>query len=257
MMRAMCFFYLKEPLRAISLGAKRTHEKPPGEIGILRSRWKRILLWGTALVATQMGNFSLGPVAAVEPTGLRDVKPPVSMPSEFSIIHILLLALMVLGIGGGLFWFFRRRGMTKVKELPVPRLSPWELAIKRLEELRAENLPSAGNVKEYYSQLSDIIRHYLEDRFSIKAPDMTTEEFLSHLRNSSVLNGKQKESLKNFLTCCDMAKFARYLSSPQQMDESWEFAERLVSETRPEVSVLIPGTFPKDIYEIKPQETKS
>ena len=87
--------------------------------------------------------------------------------------------------------------------------------------------------KEYYSQLANILRHYLESRFAVKAPEMTTEEFIARLRNDAMLTGEQKELLRRFLQCADMVKFARFASSVSERKSAWEFVQRFIEQTRP------------------------
>jgi hypothetical protein len=99
------------------------------------------------------------------------------------------------------------------------------------------DLPGKGQVKEYYTRLSDIVRHYLENRFSYRAPEMTTEEFLSFVRGSSRLAGKHKELLADFLSKCDMVKFAKYGPTPIEILDSFKAAESLVEQTKEEEKV--------------------
>jgi len=162
---------------------------------------------------------------------IRDVKPPSALPLNWVAIVLALLALVLLG---GVFWFWQRQRFAREKTPPPVILPPpWETARRKLKELFAENLPGKGQIKEYYSRLSDIVRQYMEDRFDLRAPEMTTEEFLFSLRTSSQLNPAQKEALKDFLTCCDMVKFAKYPSHAQEMVHSFVLAERLIDETSP------------------------
>jgi hypothetical protein len=67
----------------------------------------------------------------------------------------------------------------------------------------------------------------------LKAPEMTTEEFLSFLRNSDKLQTGHKELLRQFLNHCDMVKFARYAPAQNEIDESFRSAKRLIDESRP------------------------
>ncbi|MFC1480537.1 hypothetical protein ACFL5Y_03735 [Candidatus Omnitrophota bacterium] len=94
------------------------------------------------------------------------------------------------------------------------------------------DLPGQGRIKEYYVRLSDIVRHYLEDRFSFRAPEMTTEEFMERVKNSSEMLKKHKELLGDFLSHCDMVKFAKYGPTSLEMLDSFQSAERLVDQTR-------------------------
>ena len=67
----------------------------------------------------------------------------------------------------------------------------------------------------------------------VKAPEMTTDEFLVHVKTLSVLNDAQKEFLKEFLIASDMVKFARYGSTAIEMTNALNAAKRLVQETTP------------------------
>lgn len=119
----------------------------------------------------------------------------------------------------------------KPSETVIPPRPPWEIAYESLKKLAEENLVSQGMIKEFYIRLSNIVRYYIENRFSVKAPDMTTEEFLFSLKGADWLSASQKEALKGFLNCCDMVKFAKYASHDQEIQESFALAKRLVDET--------------------------
>lgn len=161
---------------------------------------------------------------------MRDAKPPVDIPFHFASILAILLALL----GGGLLWFFfhwwRHRG-SKARNQPLAK-DPWQKACEQLEALIHSDLLAKGNMKEYYLRLSGIIRRYFEEQFSIKAPEMTTEEFLIHLKGSADLTAQQKDVLKEFLTSCDIVKFARYAPGTDEVERSTQLARRLIDETK-------------------------
>ncbi|MFC1548750.1 hypothetical protein ACFL5E_02180 [Candidatus Omnitrophota bacterium] len=159
---------------------------------------------------------------------IRDLKGlvfPRGMLPKWLIILILVLALVVL-------WILRKKKKLAVEEGKPQPQSPYEIACEELRRLKAMDLPAKGQIKEYYTQLSDIIRHYLESRFSYRAPEMTTEEFLDFIKGSSELESAHKEILKDFLSGCDMVKFAKYGPTPIEMLDSFSAAERLVEQTR-------------------------
>jgi len=144
---------------------------------------------------------------------------------------ILIVAGVLLLLAAGLWYWKRKYSSRPPRPAPVVLPPPWTIAREKLKSLMAEDLPAKGLIKEYYSRLSDIVRQYMEDRFNLRAPEMTTEEFLFSLRSSSQLNTVQKEALKDFLTCCDMVKFAKYSSHAQEMAQSFVLAEKLIDET--------------------------
>lgn len=167
---------------------------------------------------------------AQELEGLRAIKPPVALPSHLALLWILAGLLIAGVLAYFLFRSFRARGPRSCAAVALPA---YLIALQRLEDLRAQNLPATGRVKEYYSILSDIVRHYLEDFLLLRAPEMTTEEFLYSLRSSADLTTAQKDSLKDFLGSCDLVKFAKYRSNISEMEHSFDLAQKLVQETMP------------------------
>ena len=174
--------------------------------------------------------FFLGNCLSVYAEDLRDIKPPIDLPTDYFFWLVILVILIFVGI---VFWvrFLILRSRQPKKILATMKL-PWEIALERLNALQQENLPQKGQIKEYYSHLSDIVRRYMEDRFHIRAPEMTTQEFLWSLNNARELTDTQKNLLKNFLNSCDLVKFAKYGPTLNEMDESFRFAVNLVEETK-------------------------
>jgi hypothetical protein len=145
--------------------------------------------------------------------------------------RILLLFLVILGAGVlvWMLWYKRKKEVgPKADEIKPPHVIAYE-ELKRLKEM---NLPEKGQVKEYYTRLSDIVRHYIENRFSYRAPEMTTEEFMETVKKAPELEKDEKKLLKDFLSSCDMVKFAKYGPTPIEILDSFRLAERLVDQTR-------------------------
>ncbi len=113
----------------------------------------------------------------------------------------------------------------------VTPLSPKEIAYESLKSLNAENLPAQGRIKEYYIRLSGIVRRYIEDQFNVRAPEMTTAEFLLSLKMVRWLSAGSRDALEEFLKCCDMVKFAKHASTHQEMEQSFVLVKRLIDET--------------------------
>ena len=162
-------------------------------------------------------------------TDIRDIRGPVEFPA--GPFFYILLAILVLALIAALTMFLLRRRKKASKKAPPPKL-PHEIAYEELESLRKKGLIESGRVKEYYFELSLIARRYLENRFDLRAPEMTTEEFLGKLKDSDALSREHKNLLKDFLSHCDMVKFAKYGPSREEMTLSFDSARRLVDETR-------------------------
>jgi len=161
---------------------------------------------------------------------IKDVKPPVNLPDLWWLLWILLGLIVIAGI---VFFLLRYKKSPQEPILPkVPEIPAWESAYQQLEALRQENLPDKRMFKEYFTRVADIARHYMENRFNIHAPHMTTEEFLYYLGISGHLNETQKSSLKDFLNSCDMVKFAKYDPTIKEALNNFDLAKRLVDDTR-------------------------
>ena len=161
---------------------------------------------------------------------IRDVRPPVDFPPNYTFLFLCLGVL----IAAGLFHLYKYWSLHTRKKGAAPAiiLSPWDAAFQRLNELRRKDLPGLGKTKEYFSELSFITRLYIEERFNIRAPDMTTEEFLLSLKRSPQLNERQKDLLKDFLNSCDMVKFAKYGPTESEIENSFQFVKKFIDETK-------------------------
>lgn len=163
---------------------------------------------------------------------IRDIRPPVYFSAEYSFFVILAIIILVFATLIFLVVFISKK-LRKRKEEPSGFKKPaYQLAYEALEKLKAKNLVGKGDIKEYYFELSNIVRHYIENRFKIKAPEMTTEEFLVTLGDSDVLANSHKELLKHFLSLCDIVKFAKYGPTPEEIENSFNAAKKLVDETK-------------------------
>ncbi len=164
---------------------------------------------------------------------IHDIKGPLSFPPNYGLWIMLAIVLVVGGIGA--FVWAKKKGFFGKKESSGGKnlLSPHELAFQRLDRLQQKDLISKGLIKEYYSELSDIVRHYIEHRFSLRAPEMTTEEFLSQLQWKDVFGKEEKDLLKEFLFSCDMVKFAKYGPSREEIQNSMELAKAFIRKTVP------------------------
>lgn len=164
-----------------------------------------------------------------EQADIKDIKDPVGFP-DMTSLYILLGTAGALAIAAATFFLLRR---TKKSRVVISLSRPaHEIAYEALIELERRNYPKSGRIKDYYTALSDIVRKYLENRFLLRAPEMTTEEFLHSIRDSRDLNAEQKGLLMEFLSQCDMVKFARYNPETAEMEKSHASARRLIDQTK-------------------------
>ena len=142
---------------------------------------------------------------------------------EISWLIVSSILIILLIIAGALIYIFRKR--------PAPVKLPHETALEELEAARV-NFIKNSDVKEYYAGVSDCVRRYIERLFRVRAPEMTTEEFLGSLRESTVLSLDQKDLLKAFLSACDLVKFAKYTPARTEMESVFTAAKKFIEETK-------------------------
>ena len=168
-----------------------------------------------------------------QPTDIRDVKPPEDVPFNWQPYLIGgAISFALIGLGLALYYFLKRFR----REAIVPPRPAHEVALESLSQLQAKQLPHAGQFEAYYVALSAIVRIYLEDGLNIRAPEMTTEEFLSAVTRDTRLTPDQQRLLGQFLSQADLVKFARHVPSLDDSDAAYEAARRFVDETRPRPS---------------------
>ena len=99
-----------------------------------------------------------------------------------------------------------------------------------LEALQQKKLWEQDRTKDYYIELTDILRSYIEERYGIPALEQTTDELLAGLRLSSMPTAP-REQLAQLLRLADMVKFAKWKALPTENEQVMASAIRLVQET--------------------------
>jgi BatD DUF11 like domain len=163
---------------------------------------------------------------------LHDIEPPVALPFKVAFW------VWIVGAGGGLFIigiaaFFiiwKRRGVATIHAQLY--LSPHEQAYQELEALSVQNLIEKGEIKRFYQAISGILRRYIENRFGINAPELTTEEFLEALKTNTTFPLAYQNLLKIFLTHCDLVKFAAHHPTSEDIQNTLDSCKRFIEETK-------------------------
>jgi hypothetical protein len=163
---------------------------------------------------------------------VRDIKGPVAVPRDYRpLLWIGAALLAVAALGGLLYRLLNRRGQAP---LIIPRPAH-EVALEALAKLQAARLIEDGRHEEFYVRLSDIVRTYLEVRFRLRAPEMTTEEFLQAAQRDPQLAPPQRSLLSTFLSEADLVKFARYVPESSDAERAYRAAGEFIRSTAPEV----------------------
>ena len=119
---------------------------------------------------------------------------------------------------------------------PMRKIPPHETALEALKRLREKRLIERGLIREFYFEISNIMRHYIEGRFSISAPEQTTEEFLVTMTQDGHFDANKQDLLRSFLEHCDLVKFARYAPETGEVRGTFEVTEDFIRQTKQEES---------------------
>ena len=166
------------------------------------------------------------PPAAREPvTGGMEVDPKKDLPplSWRLVGWVGLAALAVLSVLAALVWLVR----FVARSIKEHRMSPIERAWVELDRLLKKGLPGRGRYKDFYVELTMVVRRYIQRKYGIKAPHLTTEEFLREIavgvsRESGL--AINTESLRRFLENADLVKFAGVEATPEMADSATDSA---------------------------------
>jgi hypothetical protein len=157
------------------------------------------------------------------PIDIRDIQPPVPISSLWDWLPWALAAVVTLLLIYALF----RSSQRKPQPPPPLAIPPHVRARNRLRQA----LDLISQPKPFCILISDTLRLYLEERFHWRAPERTTEEFLTELQTSTILDPDQQGSLSQFLTRCDLVKFARHTPTESELRELLDVALLLVEQT--------------------------
>ncbi len=162
--------------------------------------------------------------------GLFDVRPPQEVAVRtWRLLYALGAMLLVGGLAYALMRYLNRpKPAELVAAKPKEPLHTRTLAA--LDKLRGANLPGQGRVQEFYFRLSEILRAYLGERYAFEAMESTSYELMESLRTLHT-PGLPVEQLKDFCLQSDLAKFARFQSTPDDCKASLEFGYQLVYAT--------------------------
>ena len=168
---------------------------------------------------------------------IRDIAPIERVPYTFwELFRWVLLAWAVAAVGIVVWWLVdrkKRHGSIFVHQEPVDTRNPHERASEDLETLREKRLWQAGKLKEYHTELTDIVRRFIEESTSIRATEMTSEECV----NALLSQGVNIEPLRSMFTTADLGKFAKSEPLPHEHEASLkaavEFVDSLWEQVKP------------------------
>jgi hypothetical protein len=156
----------------------------------------------------------------------------------WGFLRWVLLALAVAGVGVGGYYLITylqsRIGKRNEDAVAAEPLRPAEeVALEKLDAIREQKIWQSGQVKEYHTQLTDVVREYIARRFEVNSAEQTSDETLRAMR--PILSDKKDlyEQLRKMLTLADLVKFAKWTTTPDENELSLRSAYTFVKETTP------------------------
>ncbi|KAA3604949.1 MAG: hypothetical protein DWQ01_20305 [Planctomycetota bacterium] len=158
---------------------------------------------------------------------LRPATPPAELEAPPNLwLPWLAVALPFVGI---LLWLARRWLRSRALEAQPPGLSPRETALQALDHLVAQKLPDQGQTKEFYVQLTFIVRRFIEALTGVRAPEQTTEEFLRAIHHHPAFGPAEQMELARFLEAADLVKYGAAQADVQALTDSLDISRQFLT----------------------------
>jgi hypothetical protein len=188
------------------------------------------LLVNVATVATDTTKIKKYPI--------KSIKKEPYVFDDFKIYIYLLIAALII-IGFWIYYFVIRKRKIDEDEPTYKALPPYEEAIYKLNELDEKLLWQNNKVKEYYSELTDIVRGYIERELKVPALEKTSDEIIDMLKDfhdASAINTNKTtiQKLKDLLREADLVKFAKSKPLAPEIEEDRKDAEEVLHNLKPQ-----------------------
>ncbi len=165
-----------------------------------------------------------------DPKGdIKDIKPPLNAPWKFEDFLPYLIALLISALAAAAYYYYRKwkkrreEGIVPMK----PSIPPGQTALAALRVLEDKHLWQQGKVKQYYSEVTEIVRRFIEDQYGVLALESTSDEILAQLLKLPEAQALLKE-FRSFFTTADLVKFAKYGPAPEEHEYELRWAYEIV-----------------------------
>ena len=168
---------------------------------------------------------------------ITDIKGVYKAPIWWwGIFRWVLLAVLLAGVGVAgyyLITYLQRRKLEEAgNEVVTEPLRPAEeVALEKLDAIKEKKIWQQGQVKEYYTQLTDVVREYIARRFEVSSVEQTSDETLRDIRPLLSERKDLYDQLRKMLTLADLVKFAKWSTTPDENELSLRNAYTFVKET--------------------------
>ena len=166
-------------------------------------------------------------------TDIKDIeKAPIWWWGIFRWV-LLAIVLLLLAVGGWYLWRWYQKNRKPEEEPIDPELlrPADEVALEKLDEIKAQKIWKDGKVKEYQTELTDVVREYISRRFDVQSTEKTSDETLRAMK--PLIEKDLFSKLSKMLQLADLVKFAKWHTTPDENEMALTTAYEFVQETRP------------------------
>ena len=182
----------------------------------------------------------------------KDLKPPLSLPftlAEIAVYLVMVLLVVALSYFGYRYWKKRKQQVTGEVYVPPPRPAH-TIALEELAILKEKRLWQQGFIKQYYSEVSEVTRRYIENRFRLMALEQTTDEIMTGLKRLRVNPGVGSK-IETLLQLSDLVKFAKYQPGPSEHEAILTMAFDIVDATKQVEAKPVQQAVPKETADVE------
>lgn len=176
------------------------------------------------------------PVDTLHPDQFFGPKPIQEVSITWGDIDTLVYSLLIMLALAGVSVFFvirYRDNKPIIKIIKIePKLPPHQMAMKKIDEIKSDKAKLRNDPKAYYTELTDVIRTYIKDRFNFNALEMTSTEIIEHLMQ--VKDQQSIAELKSLFETADLVKFAKHAPLMNENDMNLVNAVDFINETKEE-----------------------
>jgi hypothetical protein len=188
-------------------------------------------------VNTQPLKLTVATVIVDTTKAAYDIKQPLAISYTFWdwlrdnwvwVVSVLAVALIIAGI---IYYLKKRPKKVTVVEPPAPIVPPHIIALQKLTAINDKKLWQQEQTKQYHTELTDVIREYLESRYAIQAMEQTSDEIFASLRYMEI-SDENRNALRQVLILADLVKFAKEKPLPFENEQSMDNAVAFVKKTQ-------------------------
>ena len=165
---------------------------------------------------------------------IKDIKPPLDVPLTWKEIFVYtgIIAALAALVYAIYYYVKKRKKPEETQAVEEAKIPPHIQAIARLKELEEKRVWQQGHVKAFYSEATEIVREYFEQRFGIMALEMTSDEIFAQLKRFT-LEAEIMKSIESFFIDADLVKFAKYIPIPVENEAVISKGLEIVERTKP------------------------